>query len=126
MNTTSRRKNGRLVIAGLLALCLSGFFATVWNYSRTHPFSSSATLIATGNTPMVKAVFDPPTPAIGQRIVLKISGDSLPARGGTVVEYENPDTVLIAVDTPPDAPVGSAATASVDGTIGPIPLSRKN
>lgn len=122
MNSTPQRKNGHLVVAALTFLCLAGFFATVWNYSRTHPLSTSAVLVATGDKPIVKAVFESPAPALGQRIVLKISGDSLPARGGIVVDQSSADTVLIAIDTTPTAPVGSQATASVDGTVGPLPL----
>lgn len=119
---TSRRNNGRMVAIGLIALCLAGFFATVWNYSRTHPFSTSATLVQVGDKPLVEATFHYPIPANGQRIVLKITGDSLPARGGIVVERIAADTVLIAIDSAVDASLGASVTASVDGTVGPAPL----
>lgn len=118
---TRRRNNGPAVAIGLVILCLVAFLATVWNYSRTHPFSTSATVIETGDRAVVKATFDAPPPQVGQRIVLKITGDSTPARGGTVMESSPGGTVLITVDSPLDAPAGTSATASVDGTVGPHP-----
>lgn len=118
---TKRRNNGPAVALGLVILCVIGFLSTVWNYSRTHPFSSSATVVETGDRAVVKAIFDAPPPPVGQRIVLKITGDSTPARGGAVVESSPDGTVLIAVDSPLDAPAGTSVTASVDGTVGPLP-----
>lgn len=118
---TKRRNNGPAVAIGLVGLCIVGFLATVWNYSRTHPFSDSATLLQAGETPVVQAAFHPPPPPTGQRIVLKITGDSASARGGTVVESSPDGTVLIAIDTPVDATPGASVTASVDGTVGPVP-----
>jgi len=118
---TKRRNNGPAVAIGLVILCLVAFLATVWNYSRTHPFSTSATLIEAGEKPVVKAAFHAPPPATGQRVVLKITGDSTPARGGTVIESSPDGTVLIAVDSQIDAAPGTQVTASVDGTVGPLP-----
>lgn len=120
MNSSPRRNNGRLVAISLVALCVVGFFATVWNYSRTHPFSTSAKLIAPTS---VEAEFNYPAPEIGQRIILKINDDTASARGGTVVEKIGLSTVLITLDSPATVPPGAAVTASVDGTVGPVPLN---
>ena len=120
MSSSPRRKNGRFVAISLIALCIVGFLATVWNYSRTHPFSTSAKLIGPTS---VEAEFNYPAPETGQRIVLKINGDTVPARGGTVVEKIGLCTVLITIDSPTAVPPGATVTASVDGTVGPVPLN---
>lgn len=121
MTTPARRTNGPLVALALALLCLAAFLATLWNYTRTHPFSTSAVLIESGEKPIIKATFHEPIPPIGQRVVLKITGDQVPARGGTIVQHPGDGIVLIAVDTPVTAPPGSTATANIDGTVGPVP-----
>jgi hypothetical protein len=121
MSTLRKRNNGPAVAVTLIVICLAGFVATIWNYSRTHPFSTSGTLVQSGQNPLVQATFNHPAPNPGQRIVLSIAGDSVPARGGSVLEKTGNSSVLIAVDTPVDAETGAKVTASVDGTVAPSP-----
>lgn len=116
-----RPARGPFVAATLLALCAAGFLATVWNYSRNHPMSVEARLLEPGPPAVVEAVFAPDAAvAPGHRVVVRIEGDSRKARGGIVDSISDDMTALILVADGSEAPAGSAATVSVDGTLPPI------
>jgi hypothetical protein len=119
----SRRSNGRLVVAGLLVLCLAGFFATVWNYSRTHALTSQAAVQSNGNPSFLHAQFKPGSSIqAGQRVVVKIPDDPRPSRGGRIIHLSPEGLALIETDSPVTSAPGSKATVSIDGTVGPRPV----
>lgn len=116
-------KNGPLVALVVLALCFIAFLATVWNYSRTHPFAENASVVSRNSTPLVEAVF-PPSRSIlpGQRVVVAFPNDSTPARGGTILSISDTGTATISLDSEIPAPAGTRVSVSIDGTVGPQPL----
>lgn len=113
-------RNGPIVALVVLALCVGGFFATTWNYSRTHPFAEHAEVVLIDQAPGISAVF-PASKKIqpGQRVVVSIVGDPTPARGGTIREIDQSGRASIILDTDLAAPSGTRATVSIDGTVGP-------
>ena len=116
-------RNGPAVALLLLALCTAGFLATVWNYSRTHPFSKSAEVVSRDGSTRIAAVFSKSKKIEpGQRVIVAIPNDTNPARGGTIVEIDEPGKVWIDLDTEIPAPVGTQVTVSIDGTVGPQPI----
>ncbi len=123
MKPNPTRKNGRLVALFVLALCAGAFLATVWNYSRTHPFADSAEIVLRDGSPRIVAVF-PGSRKIepGQRVVVAIPNDTNPARGGTIVELSREGEAWIDLDSEIPAPVGTKVSVSIDGTVGPQPL----
>jgi hypothetical protein len=116
-------RNGPAVALLVLALCAGGFLATVWNYSRTHPFAESAEVVSRDGATRIAAVF-PSSRKIqpGQRVVVAIPEDTNPARGGSIVEISEQGEALILLDSGIPAPVGTRVTVSIDGTVGPQPL----
>lgn len=123
MNSPAKRTNGRLVALILLAFCIAGFVATVWNYSRNNAFALSATLVSNGTPSFLSASFKPEAKIQqGQRVVIHISGDSTKARGGIIQKISPEGVATIAIDDPVTAPPGSKATVSIDGTIAPQPV----
>jgi hypothetical protein len=116
-------KNGPRVALFVLALCLLAFLATVWNYSRTHPFADNATVVSRDGTLVIEAVFPPSRNILpGQRVVVAFPGDSTPARGGTILTLSESGTATISLDSEIPAPAGAKVTVSIDGTVGPQPL----
>lgn len=118
-NKSPKRRNGRIVAIGLILLCLAGFLATVWNYTRTHPFAREATLL-TSTT--VEAVF--PNGANlkkGQRAVISISNKEI--KGGTILDISNSGRALIQMDSEVSAREGSKVRVNIDGTVGPQPVN---
>lgn len=113
-------RNGPLVALTVLALCVGGFLATTWNYSRTHPFAENAEVVLLDGAPRISAVF-PVSKKIqaGQRVVVSIEGDPTPARGGTILEIDPSGRASIRLDTDLAASPGTLATVSIDGTVGP-------
>lgn len=117
------RSNGRLVALTLLALCIAAFLATVWNYSRNHAFASKASLISTGTPSILTASFNPDSQIQeGQRVVIRIEGDSAEVRGGVIKILTPQGIATIESDEPVTASVGARATVSIDGTVAPQPL----
>jgi hypothetical protein len=113
-------RNGPIVTLAVLALCFAAFLATVWNYSRTHPFANNAEVALRDGIPGISAVFPGKTKVqSGQRVVVSIHGDPLPARGGTIREISQSGLAWITLDAPLSAPPGTPATVSIDGTVGP-------
>ena len=119
METKSpKRRNGRAVAIGLILLCLAGFLATVWNYTRTHPFASQATLL---NSTTVEAVFsNGANLKKGQRAVISISDKEI--KGGTILDITESGRALIQLDSEVSAVQGSAVHVNIDGTVGPQPI----
>jgi hypothetical protein len=116
-------KNGPIVALVVLALCFVAFLATVWNYSRTHPFADNATVVSIDGTPRIEAVFPSSRTILpGQRVVVVFPNDSSPARGGTILSISDTGTATISLDSGIPAPVGTQVTVSIDGTVGPQPL----
>jgi hypothetical protein len=116
------RANGRMVALVLLALCIAGFLATVWNYSRNHAFASEAFLESNGTPSILTASFNPGSRIQeGQRVVIHIEGDSAKARGGVIKKLTPQGIATIESDEPVTAPPRSRATVSIDGTIAPQP-----
>jgi len=119
----AERSNGRLVALALLALCIAAFLATVWNYSRNHAFASEATLISTGTPSILAASFNPDSKIQeGQRVVIRVEGDSAKARGGVIKNLTPQGIATIQSDEVITAPTGSRATVNIDGTMAPQPL----
>ena len=119
------RVNGRIVIAGLILVCLLGFGGTIWNYTRNNPMSREARLESTGAQAFVRADFGSTRRIqVGQRVIVKIAGDNAPARSGIISSCENDGKVLIRIDAQVGAAPGSSATASIDGTLGPDTISK--
>ena len=115
METKPKRRNGRAVVLGLLLLCLAGFLATVWNYTRTHPFATAAKLVSPDR---VEADF-PKNPDLqkGQRAVISITTNE--TKGGTILEIAETGMALIQMDSETSAPLGSRVHVNIDGTVGP-------
>ncbi len=123
MKNPAGRTNGRLVALTLLALCVAGFIATVWNYSRNHSFASEASLDSNGKPSILTASFNPESRLQeGQRVVIRVEGDSAKARGGVIKNLTPQGLATIESDDPITAPLGSRATVSIDGTIAPQPI----
>lgn len=109
------RRNGRVVAIGLILLCLAAFAATVWNYTRTHPFANEATLIS---ATQVEAIFsENPKLQNGQRAVVSIS--EAETKGGTVIEISETGRAVIQLDSEVSAPAGSRVHVNIDGTLAP-------
>jgi len=122
MKNPAGRANGRLVALTLLALCVAGFFATVWNYSRNHAFASEASLTSNGTPSILTATFNSQSGIQnGQRVVIHIAGDSAKARGGVIKSLTPQGIATIECDEALDAPIRSRASVSVDGTMPPQP-----
>lgn len=118
----TRRANGRVVAMFLATLCVAAFLATVWNYSRNHAFASAAMLDDNGTPSILTASFDPESRIqAGQRVVIKIAGDSAKARGGVIKNLTPNGIATIETDEQVTAPVRSRATVSIDGTVAPQP-----
>lgn len=114
-NKSPKRRNGRAVVAGLLLLCLAAFSATVWNYTRTHPFAAEATLVSPSH---VQADFSENSHLQkGQRAVVSIS--AIETKGGTIIEITEAGRTLIQMDSETSAPVGAVVHVNIDGTVGP-------
>ncbi len=115
-----KSRNGPIVALAVLALCVAAFFATTWNYSRTHPFADNAEVVLRDGAPRISAVF-PVSKKIqtGQRVVVSIENDTTPARGGTILEIDQSGRAWIELDTEIPSPAGTRATVSIDGTVGP-------
>ena len=122
MKNPAGRANGRLVALTLLALCVAGFLATVWNYSRNHSFAGEASLDSNGTPSILTASFNPELRLQeGQRVVIRVEGDSAKARGGVIKNLTPQGLATIESDEPITAPLRSRATVSIDGTIAPQP-----
>ena len=117
---TPHRFDGRIIALGLLFLCAVAFSGTVWNYWRNNPLTLEATLQTSGDAPVVKARFAR-TANIheGQRVVVKIEGDSQSARAGVVTQLDQDRWTLIRIESPVAAKQDSPASVSIDGTVGP-------
>jgi hypothetical protein len=115
-----KSRNGPIVALAVLALCVAAFFATTWNYSRTHPFADNAEVVLLDGAPRISAVF-PVSKKIqtGQRVVVSIENDTIPARGGRIIEIDENGRSWIELDTEIPSPAGTRATVSIDGTVGP-------
>lgn len=115
METRPKRRNGRAVVLGLFLLSLAGFSATVYNYTRTHPFAAEATLVSPGQ---VQADF-PRSSHLqkGQRAVVSISANE--TKGGTILEITEAGRALIQMDSETSEPVGTPVHVNIDGTVGP-------
>ena len=123
MKKTAGRSNGRVVSLALLALCVAGFLATVWNYSRNHSFASEASLNSNGPPSILTASFNLGSRIQeGQRVVIRVEGDSANARGGVIKNLTPQGLATIESDEPITAPPGSRATVSIDGTVAPQPV----
>lgn len=110
-----KRRNGRLVVLGLTLLSITGFSLTVWNYTRTHPFASEATLISASQ---VEAIFpNPSNLQKGQRTIVSISENE--TKGGTIIEISEMGRALIQMDSDASEPAGSRVHVNIDGTVGP-------
>ena len=123
MKSTAGRSNGRLVAVALLALCVAGFLATIWNYSRNHSFASEASLNSNVTPSILTASFNLESRIKeGQRVVIRVEGDSAKARGGVIKNLTPQGLATIESDEPITAPLRSRATVSIDGTIAPQPI----
>ena len=123
MKNPAGRANGRLVALVLLALCVAGFLATVWNYSRNHSFASEASLDSNGTPSILTASFNPESGLQeGQRVVIRVEGDSAKARGGVIKNLTPQGLATIESDEPITAAPRSHATVSIDGTVAPQPI----
>jgi hypothetical protein len=123
MKNPAGRANGRLVALTLLALCMAGFLATVWNYSRNHSFASEALLDSNGTPSILTASFNLGSRIQeGQRVVIRVEGDSAKARGGVIESLTPQGLATIESDEPITAPPRSRATVSIDGTVAPQPV----
>ena len=123
MKNPTGRANGRLVALVLLALCVAGFLATFWNYSRNHSFASEALLDSNGTPSILTASFNLGSRIQeGQRVVIRVEGDSAKARGGVIKSLTPQGLATIESDEPITAPPRSRATVSIDGTVAPQPV----
>ena len=119
----ARRSNGRTVALLLLAACVAGFLATVWNYSRNHAFAKNAFVVSNGRPSILTASFDPQSSVqAGQRVVIRIDGDSAKVRGGVIKNLTPQGIATIETDDQATAPTQAKATVSIDGTIAPQPI----
>ncbi len=119
----TRRTSGRIVTLFLLALCVAAFLATVWNYSRNHAFAKNASLDSNAMPSLLTASFDPESRIReGQRVVVRIDGDSVKVRGGVIKNLTPQGIATIEIDEQARAPLHSKASVSIDGTIAPQPI----
>ncbi len=110
-----KRQSGRKVTFALLLVCGAGFLATVWNYTRTHPFATEATVLSPTT---VEAFFtENQNLKKGQRAVVSVPGKEI--RGGTILEISESGRALIQMDSEVDADAGAKALVNIDGTVGP-------
>lgn len=117
---TPRRFDGRILALGLFLLCAFAFSGTVWNYWRNNPLTLEATLQTSGDAPIVKARFTRTSNVReGQRVVVRIAGDSTTVRAGVVTQLDQDRWTLIRIESPVTAKPGSSASVSIDGTVGP-------
>lgn len=117
---TPRRFDGRFLALGLFLLCALAFSGTVWNYWRNNPLTLEATLQRTGDAAIVKARFTRTSNIHeGQRVVVRIAGDSAAVRAGVVAGLDEDRWALIRIEAPVTAKQGSPASVSIDGTVGP-------
>ncbi|MFZ9920496.1 MAG: hypothetical protein ACO3FQ_04975 [Terrimicrobiaceae bacterium] len=115
METKPKRRNGRSVAIGLILICLAAFLATVWNYTRTHPFANKATLVSPSQ---VEAVFSGKSNLQkGQRAVVSISANE--TKGAMIVDISETGRALIEMDSKVSAPVGTPVHVNIDGTLAP-------
>lgn len=120
MDTLPARVSGRLVLVGLIFICLLGFAGTIWNYTRNNPMTSAARLESTGAQSFVRADFGSTLRIqVGQRVIVKIAGDNATARTGIISACEKNGEVLICIDAEVGVAPGAKATVSIDGTLGP-------
>jgi multidrug resistance efflux pump len=125
MDTRPARVSGRLVLVGLIFVCLLGFAGTIWNYTRNNPMTSAARVESTGAQSFVRADFGSTQKIqVGQRVIVKIAGDNTTARSGIISACEKDGKVLIRIDARISAPSGATATASIDGTLAPDTFSK--
>lgn len=119
----AQRASGRIVTLFLLALCVAAFLATVWNYSRNHAFAKNASLDSIGMPSLLTASFDPKSKIqAGQRVVIRIDGDTKQVRGGVIKNLTPQGIATIETDEQATAPLHSQASVSIDGTMGPQPI----
>lgn len=119
----AQRASGRIVTLFLLALCVAAFLATVWNYSRNHAFAKNASLDSIGMPSLLTASFDPKSKIqAGQRVVIRIDGDTKQVRGGVIKNLTPQGIATIETDEQASAPLHSQASVSIDGTMGPQPI----
>lgn len=119
----AQRASGRIVTLFLLALCVAAFLATVWNYSRNHAFAKNASLDSIGLPSLLTASFDPKSKIqAGQRVVIRIDGDTKQVRGGVIKNLTPQGIATIETDEQATAPLHSQASVSIDGTMGPQPI----
>lgn len=119
----AQRASGRIVTLFLLALCVAAFLATVWNYSRNHAFAKNASLDSIGMPSLLTASFDPKSKIqTGQRVVIRIDGDTKQVRGGVIKNLTPQGIATIETDEQATAPLHSQASVSIDGTMGPQPI----
>lgn len=119
----ARRTSGRIVTLFLLALCIVAFLATVWNYSRNHAFAKNASLDSNAMPSLLTASFDPELRIQeGQRVVVRIDGDTVKVRGGVIKNLTSQGIATIETDDQATAPIHSKASISIDGTIAPQPI----
>ena len=112
-----KRRSGRAVALGLILICIAGFLATVWNYTRTHPIASEANLLSAS---MVEADFSKDTNLKkGQRAVISVAGKEI--RGGTILEISDSGRALIQMDSKVSGDAGTKVRVNIDGTVGPQP-----
>jgi hypothetical protein len=112
-----KRLSGRKVAFTLILVCGAGFLATIWNYSRTHPFATDATVVSPTT---VEAMFSKNLNLKkGQRAVVSIPGMEI--RGGTILEISDTGRALIQMDSDIGADTGTKALVNIDGTVGPQP-----
>lgn len=110
-----KRLSGRKVAFTLILICVAGFLATVWNYSRTHPFATEATVVSPTT---VEAIFAENLDLKkGQRAVVSIPGKEI--RGGTILEISESGRALIQMDSEVVVDTGTKALVNIDGTVGP-------
>ena len=116
----AHRASGRIVTLFLLALCVAAFLATVWNYSRNHAFAKNASLDSNGMPSLLTASFDPKSKIqAGQRVVIRIDGDTKQVRGGVIKNLTPQGIATIETDEQARAPLHSKARVSIDGTMAP-------
>ena len=120
MNPTppAKRASGRLVVLILIILCLIGFLATVTNYQKHNPLSTSASVLSPGNPAIITAPFEPGARIqTGQRVLIRVPGADPERLAGTIVSIAANGTATIETTSPLDSPAGTPATASIEGTL---------
>jgi hypothetical protein len=72
---------------------------------------------------LLTASFDPESRIQeGQRVVVRIDGDSVKVRGGVIKNLTPQGIATIEIDEQARAPLHSKASVSIDGTIAPQPI----